>query len=60
MQTKVLNLEGIEVGKVSLNEKVFGAEYNEDLNALFKIALNDPDRSVRETAKAASDRLNRA
>lgn len=31
MQTKVLNLEGIEVGKVSLNEKVFGAEYNEDL-----------------------------
>lgn len=35
-------------------------EYNEDLNALFKIALNDPDRSVRETAKAASDRLNRA
>ena len=31
MQTKVLNLEGTEVGKVSLNEKVFGAEYNEDL-----------------------------
>ena len=31
MQTKVLNLEGLEVGKVSLNEKVFGAEYNEDL-----------------------------
>ena len=31
MQTKVLNLEGNEVGKVSLDEKVFGAEYNEDL-----------------------------
>ena len=31
MQTKVLNLEGQEVGKVSLDEKVFGAEYNEDL-----------------------------
>ena len=31
MQTKVLNLEGKEVGKVTLNEKVFGAEYNEDL-----------------------------
>ena len=31
MQAKVLNLEGQEVGKVSLDEKVFGAEYNEDL-----------------------------
>ena len=31
MQAKVLNLEGQEVGKVSLNDKVFGAEYNEDL-----------------------------
>ena len=31
MQTKVLNLEGNEVGKVTLDEKVFGAEYNEDL-----------------------------
>jgi large subunit ribosomal protein L4 len=31
MQAKVLNLEGQEVGKVTLNEKVFGAEYNEDL-----------------------------
>ena len=31
MQTKVFNLEGNEVGKVSLDEKVFGAEYNEDL-----------------------------
>ena len=31
MQTKVLNLEGNEVGKVSLDEKVFGVEYNEDL-----------------------------
>ena len=31
MQTKVLNLEGKEVGKVTLNEKVFGAEFNEDL-----------------------------
>ena len=31
MQTKVLNLEGIEVSKVTLDEKVFGAEYNEDL-----------------------------
>ena len=31
MQAKVLNLEGQEVGKVALNEKVFGAEYNEDL-----------------------------
>ncbi len=31
MQTKVLNLEGNEVGKITLNEKVFGAEYNEDL-----------------------------
>jgi len=31
MQTNVLNLEGNEVGKVSLDEKVFGAEYNEDL-----------------------------
>ena len=31
MQVKVLNLEGQEVGKVSLDEKVFGAEYNEDL-----------------------------
>ena len=31
MQTKVLNLEGNEVGKITLDEKVFGAEYNEDL-----------------------------
>ncbi len=31
MQAKVLNLEGQEVGKVTLNDKVFGAEYNEDL-----------------------------
>ena len=31
MQAKVLNLEEQEVGKVSLDEKVFGAEYNEDL-----------------------------
>ena len=31
MQTKVLNLEGNEVGKVSLDEKVFGVDYNEDL-----------------------------
>ena len=31
MQAKVLNLEGQEVGKVTLNEKVFGAEYNQDL-----------------------------
>ena len=31
MQAKVLNLEGQEVGKVSLDDKVFGAEYNEDL-----------------------------
>ena len=31
MQAKVLNLEGQEVGKVSLDEKVFGAEYNQDL-----------------------------
>ena len=31
MQTKVFNLEGKEVGKVTLNEKVFGAEFNEDL-----------------------------
>lgn len=31
MQTKVLNLEGKEVSKVTLDDKVFGAEYNEDL-----------------------------
>ena len=31
MQAKVFNLEGQEVGKVSLDDKVFGAEYNEDL-----------------------------
>ena len=31
MQVKVLNLEGQEVSKLSLDEKVFGAEYNEDL-----------------------------
>lgn len=35
-------------------------EYNDDLNALFKIALNDADKGVRETAKAVSDRLNEA
>ena len=31
MQTKVFNLEGKEVSKVTLDDKVFGAEYNEDL-----------------------------
>lgn len=31
MQTKVLNLEGQEVGKVTLSDEVFGAEYNEAL-----------------------------
>ncbi len=31
MQTKVLNLEGKEVSKVTLDDKVFGAEFNEDL-----------------------------
>ena len=31
MQTKVFNLEGKEVSKVTLDNKVFGAEYNEDL-----------------------------
>ena len=31
MQTKVFNLEGKEVGKVALDDKVFGAEFNEDL-----------------------------
>ena len=31
MQTKVLNLEGKEVSKVTLDDKVFGAKYNEDL-----------------------------
>ena len=31
MQTKVLNLEGQEVGKVTLADEVFKAPYNEDL-----------------------------
>jgi len=31
MQTKVFNLEGKEVGKVALDDKVFGAEFNKDL-----------------------------
>lgn len=31
MQTKVLNLEGQEVGKVTLSDEVFGADYNEAL-----------------------------
>ena len=31
MQTKVLNKLGEEVGKITLNEKVFGAPLNEDL-----------------------------
>jgi len=35
-------------------------EYKDDLNALLQIALNDPDRKVRQTAKAAYDSLNQA
>ena len=31
MQTKVFNLEGQEVGKITLSDEVFGAEYNEAL-----------------------------
>ena len=31
MQTKVYNLEGKEVGKVTLKEEVFGVPYNEAL-----------------------------
>lgn len=31
MQTKVLNLEGAEVGKITLADSVFKAPYNEDL-----------------------------
>ena len=31
MQTKVYNLEGQEVGKLTLSDEVFGAEYNEAL-----------------------------
>lgn len=31
MQTKVLNLQGQETGKITLSDEVFGAEYNEAL-----------------------------
>lgn len=35
-------------------------EYKDDLRALFKIAMNDSDKAVRDTAIAANNKLNKA
>ena len=55
MQTKVLNLQGQEVGKITLADEVFKAEYNEPLIHEVVVAYNANQRQGTKSALTRSE-----
>lgn len=57
MQVKVFDLKGVEIGKMSLNEKVFGAEKNEALvHQVIVATLNNARQGTKSTLTRAEVR----
>lgn len=50
----------VRVSAIEALSYVQRPEYKDDLNALFKVAMNDSEKIVRDTATAANDKLNKA